>query len=161
MNTQIIYFKFKDFYVPFIALQSIGFRFFAKIMRGSCVFCCSSCISFNLTSYLKHFFVVVVFCKLINGNVFEWFLPIMCKEHTLNRFTNLLSKNHPTLFFCLRREFDWTAYGEPGTCNHLIRNNCPEFRNEHLESYFFKLTLGGDCLELSNWTFAFKTILTQ
>ena len=32
------YFQFKEFYVPFIALQSIGFKFFAEIMTGSCVF---------------------------------------------------------------------------------------------------------------------------
>ena len=30
-----------------------GFRFFAKIMKGSCVLCCSSCVSFNPTSHLK------------------------------------------------------------------------------------------------------------
>ena len=32
--------------------------------------------------------------------------------------------------------------------NHLIGNNCPEFRNGLLNSYFFKLNLGNDCLEL-------------
>ena len=36
-----------------MTLQSIGFKFFAKIMKGSCVFCCSSCINFKPTSYLK------------------------------------------------------------------------------------------------------------
>ena len=36
-----------------MTLQSIGFKFFAKIMKGSCVFCCSNCISFNHTSHLK------------------------------------------------------------------------------------------------------------
>ena len=35
-----------------MTLQS-SFEFFAKMMRGSCVFCCSSCISFNPTSHLK------------------------------------------------------------------------------------------------------------
>ena len=35
---QIIYFQFKEFYVPFMTLQSIGFNFCAKIMEGSCVF---------------------------------------------------------------------------------------------------------------------------
>ena len=30
------------------------FRFFAEIMKGSCVFCYSSCISFNTKSHLKH-----------------------------------------------------------------------------------------------------------
>ena len=48
LNTEIIYFQFKEFYVLFITLQSIGLKFFAKIMKGSCVFCCSSCIIFNL-----------------------------------------------------------------------------------------------------------------
>ena len=47
------YFQFKDFHVPSMTLQSIAFKFFAKIIRGSCVFCCSSCINFNLTSYFK------------------------------------------------------------------------------------------------------------
>ena len=32
--------------------------------------------------------------------------------------------------------------------NHLIGNNCPEFRNGLLVNYFFKLTLRSDCLEL-------------
>ena len=50
---QIIYFEFKDFYVSFMTLQSIGFKFFAKMMKGSCVFYCSSCISFNPTSHLN------------------------------------------------------------------------------------------------------------
>ena len=53
MNTEIICFQFKEFYEPFMTLQSIGFKFFAKIMKGSCVFCGSSCISFNPTSHLK------------------------------------------------------------------------------------------------------------
>ena len=48
------YFQFKNFHVPFVILQSTGFTFFAKTMRGSCVFCCLSCISFNLTSHLKN-----------------------------------------------------------------------------------------------------------
>ena len=32
--------------------------------------------------------------------------------------------------------------------NHLIGNNCPEFPNGLLDSYFFKLNLGSDCSEL-------------
>ena len=43
--------------------------------------------------------------------------------------------------------------------NHLIGNNCPEFRNGLMDSYFFKLTLGIDYLELCFWTVTFKTIL--
>ena len=30
---QIIYFQLKDFYVPFMTLQSIAFKFFAIIMK--------------------------------------------------------------------------------------------------------------------------------
>ena len=45
--------------------------------------------------------------------------------------------------------------------NHLTGNNCPDFRKEDLDSYFFKLTLGSDCLELCFWAVVFKTILTQ
>ena len=38
-----------------------------------------------------------VFCKLINKKLLEWFLLLMCEEHILSRYTNFLSKNHPTL----------------------------------------------------------------
>ena len=51
-----------------------------------------------------HFGQVFVFCSLINKNVLEWFLLTICKEHTLQRSTNLLSRNHLTLCFWLRRE---------------------------------------------------------
>ena len=40
--------------------------------------------------------------------------------------------------------------------NHFIEN-----RNILMDSYFFKLILRRDCLELCFWTVAFKTILTQ
>ena len=46
-----------------------------------------------------YFGQVFIFCRLINKNVLECFLLIMCKEHTLTRSTNLLSRNHPTLCF--------------------------------------------------------------
>ena len=39
--------------------------------------------------------------------------------------------------------------------------NCPEFCNELLDCYFFKLTFGSDSLELCLWTVASKTILSQ
>ena len=46
-----------------------------------------------------------VFCRLINKNVLEWFLLIIiCKEHTLSTYTNLLCRNHPTLCFLIKRE---------------------------------------------------------
>ena len=57
MNTQIIYFQVKDFDVPFMTLQRIALKFCAKIMKRSCVFCCSSCISFNPTNHLLISFI--------------------------------------------------------------------------------------------------------
>ena len=47
------------------------------------------------------------------------------------------------------------------TLNHLIGNNCPEFRNGLLNAYFFKLALGSGCLELCYRAGLFKTILTR
>ena len=35
---------------------------------------------------------------MINKNVLRWFL-LICKNHTLNTSANLLSRNHPILFF--------------------------------------------------------------
>ena len=40
-------------------LAEYGFKFFAKIMKGSCVFCYSSCIGFNPTSYLNNLFLQI------------------------------------------------------------------------------------------------------
>ena len=63
-------FPIQSFHVPFMNLQSIGFNFFATIMRGSCVFC----VSFNPTNhfsisafqfkYTIMFFFMVFFCFL-------------------------------------------------------------------------------------------------
>ena len=50
-----------------------------------------------------YFGQVIVFCSLIKNNVLVWFLLIMCKEDTLTRSTKLLSRNHLTLCFWLRR----------------------------------------------------------
>ena len=73
-------------------------------------------------------FALFVFCMLINKNVLEWFLLIMCKEITLTKSTNLLTRNHPTLCFRLRRE-------SPRTPNTLWL--CRESYKEFLGSYFF------------------------
>ena len=54
-----------------------------------------------LTPFWKQQFYVL---KLINKNVLEWFQLIMCKEHTVSRSTNLLSRNYTTLCFWLRKE---------------------------------------------------------
>ena len=59
----IIYFQFREFYVPFMTLQSIGFKFFAKVIKGSCVFCCSSCISFNPTSHLNKLLSELIYAE--------------------------------------------------------------------------------------------------
>ena len=53
-----------------------------------------------------YFGQIFVFCWLINKNMLEWFLLIMCKGYTLERFTNVLSRNHPTLHFLLRSAHD-------------------------------------------------------
>ena len=51
-----------------------------------------------------YFEQVFLFWRLINKNVFEWFLLITCKEHTLNRSTARFSRNHPKLCFWLGRK---------------------------------------------------------
>ena len=66
----------------------------------------------------------VFWCKLISKNVLEWFLLIMCKEHTLNISANFPSNNHPTL--CFRFNF-------------MIRSECQESCNKFLDTYFFSL----------------------
>ena len=40
-----------------------------------------------------YFEQVFVFCILINKNVLEWFLQIICKEHTPTRSANLFIRN--------------------------------------------------------------------
>ena len=51
-----------------------------------------------------YFEQVFAFCTLINKSMLECFLLIICKEHTLARFTNLFRRNHPTLCFWLIRK---------------------------------------------------------
>ena len=41
---------------------------------------------------------VFVFYRLINKSMFQWFLLIMCKEHTLRRSTNLFVETVPHKF---------------------------------------------------------------
>ena len=57
----------------------------------------------SLLQYLN-FRLAFDFCSLINKTLLEWFVLIMCKEHTLSRSANHLSRNHPALRFWLRRE---------------------------------------------------------
>ena len=51
-----------------------------------------------------YFEQVFVFCMLINKHVLEWFLLVICKEHTLLRSMDLFSENHFKLYFWLIRE---------------------------------------------------------
>ena len=37
-------------------------------------------------------------CMLINKNMLEWFLLIVCKEYTLHRSTNLFSRSTELLY---------------------------------------------------------------
>ena len=47
---------------------------------------------------------IFAFCKLISNSVLGRFLLIIYKKHTLTRSTNLLSRNHLTLCFRLKRD---------------------------------------------------------
>ena len=55
---------------------------------------------------MLYFGQVYVFCWLINKSALERFLLIICKYHTLRRYTNLFSRNHPILCFWLKAK-DW------------------------------------------------------
>ena len=98
MNTQIINFQFKDFHVPFMVLQSIGLKFFGKIMRESC-FCCSRCISFNPTSHLNSFFS---YREILSNYVYKRFQgsqsikTMVSWVFTFNKF--LLTKSNFKIF---------------------------------------------------------------
>ena len=83
-------------------------------------------------------------------------LRTLVLQNTSGRLLLFLSRSHPTSCFWFRRKGRQKL-----TLNHLIGNNCPEFHNGLLDSYFFKLTLGSDCFKLCFWTVAFKTFLTQ
>ena len=57
-------------------------------------------ISEKVTLAVMLYFVL---CKSINKNVLEWFLPIISKNYPLRKPTNILSRNHSTFCFWLRR----------------------------------------------------------
>ena len=67
-----VYFQFKDFYVNFY--DPAEYWFFAKIMRGSCGFCCSSCISFKPTSHLNPFHATGLFRYPLKTSEYKGFL---------------------------------------------------------------------------------------
>ena len=65
-------------------------------------------------SAMFHCEPVFVFWRLINKDVLKWFLLVICKEQTLSRLTNLLSRNHPTFCFLIKKSGSadaqyWTA----------------------------------------------------
>ena len=47
--------------------------------------------------------LLLFFCRSSNKNMLEWFLLIISKEYTPTRSTNLLSRNHPTMFLIKKR----------------------------------------------------------
>ena len=83
-----------------------------------------------------YFGQVFVFCMLINKDALEWFLLIMCREHTLDRYTKLFSRKRSTFCFLLRRN----KVGRfPILIKFMIRSNCRESYNKFLGSYSFNL----------------------
>ena len=78
---------------------------------------------------------VFVSCKLINRNVLEWFLLIM--QRPLNRSTNLLRRNHPTLCFWLRRE----GRQMPNAEQQLLYQTEKPKKNSHRRFYIKMLFL--------------------
>ena len=57
-----------------------------------------------MTSELLFLTLLLFFCRSSNKSVLEWFLLIINKEYNLTRSTNLLSRNHPTSCFWLRKD---------------------------------------------------------
>ena len=137
LNTQIIYFQFKDFHVPFMTLQSIGFKLFAKIMRGGCVFCCSSCISFNPTSHLnfsKHYLFSNTSWRRLQCNNFS--TSKTCLEEVFQRRLQDVFKKM--------------------SCNYVLKTSSRRFwktknvtlktSSRRLQYIFAKLNVNWDCL---------------
>ena len=77
---------------------------------------------------------VFIFCDLINKNVLEWFLLIMCRERTLSGSTNLLSKNHRILCLRLRKRIRQI----PNIIIFMISNFRKSY-NEFLESFLLNV----------------------
>ena len=81
-----------------MVLQSIGLKFFGKIIRESC-FCCSRCISFNPTSHLNSFFS---YREILSNYVYKRFQgsqsikTMVSWVFTFNKF--LLTKSNFKIF---------------------------------------------------------------
>ena len=71
-------FPVQRFLCTFYNTAEYGFKFFAKIMKWSWIFCCSSCISFNPTSRLKRFKYLSKICT--NRQRFELYLAKLCSR---------------------------------------------------------------------------------
>ena len=103
-----------------------------------------------------YFGQVFVFCRLIiKKKCMGWFLLIMCKEHTLTRSANLLSRNHPTvtLELCF-----WTGHFQnhpdsvisqkyQSLSNQIIKRNSAHVRSLNL-TLCSLLNLGFVCSSL-------------
>ena len=60
---QFIYSQSQVFHLTFMTLKSTGFKFFAKVMGGSYLFCCSSRITLTLQATLELWNVSNVLAK--------------------------------------------------------------------------------------------------
>ena len=106
-----------------------------------------------------HFGQVFACCRLINKNVLEWFLLILCKEHTLRRYTNLfLVGISLTVFLIKKRRLTDAQYWTATLSNWqkkppevFSKKSCSQkFPNIHrktpvLESLFQKVADLQDC----------------
>ena len=80
--------------------------------------------------------VLKVFPKVNKKNVLQWFLPIICNEHTLRRSTTLFSRNHPKLCFWLRKWCQQTPSTEP----LLHQTDKNSHRRCYIKWLFFKIS---------------------
>ena len=80
----------------YLLLQQEVFLVFSSLNVATCSLC--------------HLFLHLTKTDIIKKNVLRWFLLIICKDHSLTRSTNLISRNHLILCFCLRRRGRANAY---------------------------------------------------
>ena len=88
---------------PPIYLYIIRIDIETKLVDRNCLNCRSLDVRAISPCYNVLLWSKFRFQQVTNKKVLEWFLLIMCKEHTLSVSTNL-RRNHPTLCFWLRRE---------------------------------------------------------
>ena len=94
---------------------------------------------------MSYFRQVSVFWRLISKSLLEWFLLIICKEHTLTRSTNLFSRSHLALCFWLRREqlslSNWQKQLPEVSYKKDVFKNFAIFTGKHLYWSLFLLKL--------------------